>query len=130
MITFTDGPAAGVILSLGRVPRLMRVTFNTITRQWDALDQLDDEPTKFEQIHVYRRITETPTLFHFDYRGKDGRRKGEWSYSAEYQHFGVQPDHATARDTAAWRAWCTAHGPKEVARQEAGGSTPKPGGTA
>lgn len=53
MITFRDGPAAGQVLQLRRVPVLLRVVCSS-RGNWDALDQLAElaanghEPRQFE----------------------------------------------------------------------------------
>ena len=52
---FIDGPAKGVVLDLERTPHYLRVVHDSETWQWDALDQLDDEPKPTETIFVYRR---------------------------------------------------------------------------
>lgn len=105
MTTFTDGPAAGHTLTLGRSPTFLRVVIAP-GKQPDALDQLEDEPEDGEEIHVYL-ITGEPTTMHIDGRDpKTGRRFGRWLSCAGYRLHHTQPEDATARNTESWRAWC------------------------
>ena len=108
MITFRDGPAAGVELRLARVPVLLRVAFNPLRRTdaeaagWDALDQVDDEAKPHEVLYVYRRCTAVTTM-HVSCRPRSA--SGTYNRAAFTLH-NVQPDQATLHDKAAWAAWC------------------------
>jgi hypothetical protein len=105
MTKFLNGPAAGIVLSLSRSPRFLRVVFS-LTDGWDALDQLEDIPKPNEKIFVYQ-IAYTPFVMHVDGRDpKTGKRFGRWVSSAPYKLHAEQPDDATARDKLAWKAWC------------------------
>lgn len=74
--------------------------------EWDALDQLDDEPKPRERIFVYRRVEHHGVAF-LDWRSKGGRRQGGMSHLARYQFLDPQPcDTAPLRTTAGWRGWC------------------------
>jgi hypothetical protein len=125
MTTFTDGPAAGVTLSLRRAPMLLRVVESqrgpkarargtptqnggTPTSRFDALDQPDDEPKPSERIHVYRLVA-PPSRSHVLARGKHKSEIGGWWESGEYQLAAEQPTDAECRTTAAWEAWATTH---------------------
>lgn len=104
MVTFLDGPAARECLMLRRAPLYLRVTFNPRAKgdQWDALDQLTDEPKPHEQIHVYRR--EGPgRRMHLNCRP---RSAGGIYAAAEYRIIDNPPPEATVRSTEAWRLWC------------------------
>ena len=103
MILFKDGPAADVALELCRAPLLLRAV-QSKKGEWDALDQLKDEPTEDEVVVVYRRSSE-PFVVHFSFRNGRGR-DGKSILNATYQMVEGQPDDATLRDTKAWRAWC------------------------
>lgn len=51
MTTFKDGPAEGRTLLLRRAPTLLRVVQED--GEFDALDQLNDEPGPRESIYCY-----------------------------------------------------------------------------
>lgn len=102
MIRFLDGPAAGQVLELNRVPLLLRVVCDRATKAWDALDQLTDTPKPSEAIFVYLR-SDPVNRIHI----KADRRAGgcRWVWVADYVHLPDQPTDAELRDTAAWQAW-------------------------
>ena len=105
MTRLLDGPAAGVELSLRRAPWLLRVVHDP-DGEWDALDQLGDEPSPRERIFVYYRAT-APTQVHVDYvRGK----RSAWYEFADYRVLPEQPEDEIVRSTEAWRAWCEGPG--------------------
>jgi len=99
MTSFSDGPAQGQTLMLGRAPIFLRVV------EWagafDALDQIDDTPEPEETIHVYQRVGE-PGRMHVHRSGG----KGGWFTVAEYAVLPEQPDEDEVRRTDAWQAWC------------------------
>jgi len=101
MISFLDGPAAGITLQLRSAPDLLRVVIHGV--EFDALDQPKDVPRAEEQIVVYRRLG-LATTYHLCARGKERHRSG-WYSQAEYVLHDRQPDDAIARDTEAWQAW-------------------------
>lgn len=102
MIRFNDGPASGIQLMVKRAPIYLRLVF--ARKEWDALDQVDDEPKRTEQITAYRRVAlEHPTHFKFFRRSANG-----WYANATYAVVTPQPDDATMRDKAKWQAWCVA----------------------
>lgn len=108
MISFLDGPAAGESLALHRAPKLLRVV-RTRKGEWDALDQLDDEPKPSEQIFVYRRRDDLPISRLHLLCGR-GRNSGSgWYWTASYSVLEVQPGEHDTRTTAAWQAWATQH---------------------
>jgi hypothetical protein len=107
MVKFLDGPAAGVTLSLRRIPKLLRVV-RSAAGEWDALDQLDDTPATDEKMYVYRRRDDLDmTKYHLLFRGKDKRQSGYY-WNASYSVRIAQPRDSDVRDTAAWQAWATA----------------------
>lgn len=95
MVSFLDGPAAGVTLMLRRAPIYLRVTFNPAGKV-DALDQLDDEPKPDEIVHVYRKVPGTS--------GKVHVRPGGCYEMGDYRHV-ADAVGDELRDTAAWRSW-------------------------
>lgn len=105
MIRFLDGPARDQMMILDRTPVLLRVTRCTVSGRWDALDQLNDRPASFEEIHVYRRDGKPGVMF-LDYRTPGGFRRGTRKKTATYRLLDEQPPDATLRDNAAWQAWC------------------------
>lgn len=109
---FLDGPAKGVRMSLRRSPMFIRVV-RRAPDVWDALDQLADEPKPGETVVVYRLVSRDGGAF-LDYRDSRGRRCGHFEPSATYALAPAQPDAATARDTAAWQAWCQAQVKEET----------------
>lgn len=104
MTKFLDGPAAGVTLSLRRAPIMLRVVRNRISKQWDALDQLEDEPKQTEDVYLYMMHGEA-TRMHLCIRGKN-KAAGGWYAMAEYKFVMMQPDESHLRTAAAWDAWC------------------------
>lgn len=93
MITFSDGPAHGIILDLRRAPKFLRVVINA-EGEVDALDQL----------HAYELVGK-PSRYHVC---RTPRRLSGWHIAAQYRHVPQQPSDATMRDTAEWQAWCLA----------------------
>jgi hypothetical protein len=107
MTKFEDGPAAGTVLSLRRMPMpvFLRVVVNS-KGTVDALDMPDDEPTATEKMHAYRK-TKFLGNAHVCIRGKG--KKGSGFYEmCEYSLCAEQPEQETMRDRAKWQAWCTA----------------------
>lgn len=105
MIEFLDGPARGVVLELRRIPTLLRVVQQG--KEFDALDQLDDEPRVGEKITVYRRVKQGRV--HICNRGR-GKRSG-WYFTASYRVLQRQPADDQVRTTEAWRQWADCHQP-------------------
>lgn len=102
MITFLDGPAAGVKLSLQRPPILLRVVRDPKTGEWDAIDQLGDRPRAGEEITVYRRRDDLLVI-------RASRLACVYVATASYNVNPIQPTDAQVRNTAAWREWAEAH---------------------
>jgi len=76
MSKFLDGPASGTTLMLRRAPIMLRAVCGP-NGEWDALDQLDDDPKADERIVVYVMVG-VPMNFHVCAR----RSKGSGFYSA------------------------------------------------
>lgn len=96
------------ILSLRRVPKFLRFTCTGIAscaRNWDALDQLDDEPELHEQLLA--GVFKSSGKMHID-RTVGGRRVGEWRTTVEYDVVDPQPLAALMRDRQQWQEWCLA----------------------
>jgi hypothetical protein len=101
MTRFTDGPAAGKTLMLRRAPVFLRVVRNA-KGEWDALDQLGDQPEPSETIVAYRKVKDDGWV-HL----RSAKRGASGFYlSAQYAVVDPQPDDSTMRSTQAWRAWC------------------------
>jgi len=115
MVTFTDGPAASTVLQLRRAPPFLRVVRPPGDapgeEEWDALDQPEDEPRPDETVFAYRRVGKAGSV-HLCVRGK-GRGRSGWYATGEYAFVEPQPDEATLRETAAWRAWCESQAAKQ-----------------
>ena len=105
MISFIDGPAEGVRLSLQRMVFFLRVVRDA-NGKWDALDQPDDTPAAGETIYVYRHDKTTGSAFVDGRDPKTGKRWGRVENVATYRLHTVQPDDAAMRDNAAWSKWC------------------------
>lgn len=104
-----DHPLFGGPLELERQPLFLRFVYQ-VSRcgrhvQWDALDQLDDEPRAAEQI-VAARLAGRGTL-HVD-RVVRGRRVGSWHQTVHYQLCDPQPAEEVLRNREKWQAWCQA----------------------
>lgn len=109
MIEFMDGPAEGVTLQLRRMPILLRVTRkpSRCKAEWDALDQLEDQPDPAEEIFVYRRRDDLPQSKYHLLRSP--RKLSGWYWSGTYSLFLPQPADDQVRTTAAWQEWANAH---------------------
>ena len=93
------------ILSLKRTPVYLRFVCKGITgcsRNWDALDQLDDKPEPGEFI-IVGRLGKRGSM-HLD-RVVNGRRVGEWYQTADYDPVDDQPPQDVLSDNAKWREW-------------------------
>ena len=111
MTRFLDGPAARVSLMIRRAPPFLRVVESHRKGEWDALDQVDDEPRPKETIYAYRR-TKKPGVCHI----KATRRSASgWYPMADYSFVAEQPADEVMRSRETWRAWCV-----EQARAEDG----------
>lgn len=111
MISFDDGPAAGVVLQLRRAPPFLRVVIDRQTREVDALDQIDDQPRLGEEVHVYRRIGKASP-----YHLRSGRKSESGFYlQARYQHHEEQPADHVGRDRRSWQNWAGEQWEKENA---------------
>lgn len=97
MVTFIDGPAIGRRLNLRRTPVFLRVVVEADGR-FDALDQLDDDPTPTETIYAYR-LTGQPSRGIACTRGKGCRT----FVHAEYRLCEDQPIGSESRES--WSQW-------------------------
>jgi hypothetical protein len=118
MTKFTDGPAAGVVLSLHRAPLYLRVVRDTDGKV-DALDQLDDRPEIDEEVFAYA-LTENRGIVHINARDNRGRRCGGFFPMTTYQLAITQPTDKTMRDSKAWGEWALG---QDKAKREAGGAS-------
>lgn len=98
MTRFVDGPAFGVGLAIKRAPTYLRVGFQN--GEWDALDQLDDEPKPGETFYCYR-VIKVQGILHINY----GRGRGSCTPLAFYHYYEEQPGQEIMADNRAWRAW-------------------------
>jgi hypothetical protein len=103
MTHFIDGPATNVSLCLTRSPLFLRVVKQAT--DWDALDQVSDEPDPKEQIWVYVRDGSGNNSVHIKFGGKDKAKSG-WYKVARYRFYSVQPGELILRDRTRWQAWC------------------------
>ena len=126
MTLFDDGLAKGKGLTLRRSPVFLRVTEKD--GEFDALDQLDDQPAPGETIHVYLRVGE-PGFCFVDGTDKQGRRTGYRCAFAHYRLYDPQPIREEAWDTSLWREWCAEQGKRmnqpDTATGEPGSTPPK-----
>ena len=104
MVRFHGGPADKVILQLRRAPFILRVVTGA-QGEWDALDQLDDEPKPDEQIVVYRLLGH-PQWVHI--RASKPGMSGRFAI-ADYECLRDQPADHQMRSNAAWQEWCIAN---------------------
>lgn len=102
MTKFLDGPAADVVLLLGRAPHFLRAVQDAAGK-WDALDQLTDEPRPDETVVVYE-LVRGPWRAHIS-RSVKGRRVCSWHEGGEYRVLAEQPPDSIVRDRAKWRQW-------------------------
>lgn len=105
MTTFRGGPLGQFTLLLKRSPDYLRAAADGPKR--DALDLTGDEPAPGETLYAYRRVGQPGDVHLRIRRGwGDPNNVSGWYRVAEYEYVAEQPDQATMRDTAAWRAWC------------------------
>lgn len=91
-----DGPAKGQHLMIRRCPLFLRMVQNA-RGQWDALDQVEDDPKVGETVYVYERIPGT----HFNAFVRPGGRH-------EFADYKFIPEAPTdvLRKREDWQAWC------------------------
>ncbi|MFZ5832386.1 MAG: hypothetical protein ACOY3P_20055 [Planctomycetota bacterium] len=94
------GQRIGSRLALTRAPIFLRVVVNE-DGEVDALDLLDDTPSAYESIHVYK-CSEVYASGVLCSRGKGCRRFTD----ASYRYYDEHPADDILRDNAKWRAWC------------------------
>ncbi len=98
MTTFQNGPAAGQRLMLHRAPIFLRVV--EAAGKWDALDQLNDNPSVHEKLHAYV-LAAKPGMCHI--RASKG---GGFYPIAEYRLVEPQPPESEMRYGKIWCDWC------------------------
>lgn len=104
-ITHLRHPLFRGSLQLHRLPLFLRFTCRgmaSCSRNWDALDQLDDTAEDGEQLIAAKLVDRTKV--HLD-RVVNGRRVGEWIDEAVYEPVADQPSDAVLRDNEKWREW-------------------------
>lgn len=92
-------------LMLQRVPKYLRFTCKDVggsDRQWDALDQIYDEPEDGEYLFA-AKLADRGRM-HVD-RVVKGRRVGEWYSTADYELIDPQPAQEIMRNVHCWREW-------------------------
>lgn len=97
MIKLLDGPVAGTYM-VKRAPVFLRAVVARDGKK-DVLDQLDDEPSEDETIHVYELIGESGWV-HINM----GRKGSGFYATGDYRH--VPMDGEAVRPAIEWRAWC------------------------
>jgi hypothetical protein len=109
MITFHNGPAHGVNLSLRRAPFFLRVTYCRDDGKdvFDALDQPLDQAAENENLFLYR-IRPIRMGMAFIDGTRNGKRCGWSSIITEYEYVPLQPADSTMRDNDRWVKWCEA----------------------
>lgn len=93
-------------LSLKRLPKYLRFCCSGIascSRNWDALDQVEDTAQASESC-VAGIFKESGSL-HLD-RVVNGRRVGEWHKTATYAVCDPQPSQEIMHDNEKWKEWC------------------------
>lgn len=105
-----DGPAKGQTFVIQRKPIMLRVTQDSRTGQFDALDQTHDEPRATERIWVYRLVPDPkPGAIHIDRRDPvTGNRSSGWYFPARYRVEPAMPPETILRGNLEWRIWATA----------------------
>ncbi len=88
-----------------RAPFFLRVVKgNNPDQPFDALDQIEDEPTPFEDVFAYQ-LTARPGFCHI----RASRGRGGFRAMAEYKLVEKQPDESVMRDNGQWAAWTDAN---------------------
>lgn len=96
MIELLDGPCKGSY-TVRRAPVYLRATVSKLDGRLDVLDQLDDEPTRYEDVFVY--VIEPNSW------GQVFVRPGGCYEMGRYRLVEPQPDELDVRATEAWRGW-------------------------
>jgi hypothetical protein len=96
VIELLDGPAKGTF-TVRRAPVYLRATISKLDGRRDVLDQLEDEPLRYEDVYVYRLDRGTHGVVYV--------RPGGCFESGLYRLVEPQPDQRDVRANAAWRAW-------------------------
>jgi hypothetical protein len=104
---FTNGPAAGVVLTLRRAPLFLRVVQDSVGN-WDALDQVSDLPGPEEKLYAYRRSGDAGNVHLQRQDPKTGRRMCGWFVCATYEVVEQPPHEVLMRSALSWQAWATA----------------------
>ncbi len=110
-------PLCRATLSIRRVPIYLRFVVRGLascSRNWDALDQLEDGPTVEEQV-IAAVLVDRGSL-HLD-RIVNGRKVEEWHQTASYAPLDPQPPEEVLRDNPQWQAWCLSQPPESSLEQ-------------
>lgn len=106
MSTFLNGPAADVSLVIRRAPLYLRAVQSAKKGEWDALDQLNDEPKPKEKVFAYRKIRDVMKGFMDGQTKGGGRRTGTYFEHGEYVFVEPQPNDEIMRSREKWQEWC------------------------
>jgi hypothetical protein len=100
VIEILDGPCKGTF-TVRRAPMYLRATVSKFAdHKVDVLDQLDDEPARYEDVYVYVRDRGTWTQVFV--------RPGGRYETGIYRLVDPQPDDREVRSNPAWREWANA----------------------
>lgn len=104
-MNFLDGPAKDCGVRLNRAPIYLRMVRDRRTGAWDGLDKLDDFARTAEEIFAYKQVAYHGSGSWDGIDPKTRRRTGGRLHLCDYAVIEPQPDDATMRNNAAWRAW-------------------------
>lgn len=100
-IHLTDGPGAGKDFHAQRTPAFLRVVVDRHDN-WNVLDLIEDEPTREEEIFVYRRVSSE----HRCYRNGNRELSG---WHCNYVNVPIDTGQkASLRYNHRWQQWATA----------------------
>jgi len=81
---------------------MLRAVLNA-AGEWDALDQLGDEPASDEGIYLYKMVPGTLSSFHLC---RSPRKLSGWYQEADYVVFGEKIPDSILRNHRQWVNWC------------------------
>jgi hypothetical protein len=95
-VHLVGGPGDGRELRVQRAPVMLRFVCD-INGKWDVLDLPNDEPTREEEIHVYRQDS---------WMHVRGQRREDSGTHYQYVHVRIEDyQKSTLRHTRRWRDW-------------------------